>query len=233
MKSIKRIFVALVFSTLVFFGANVSANAQVQTMPDGTQFDPQFYAATYPDVAAVYGTNPNSLYKHYVDYGRNEGRRAYADGSTNSSADVNTRLMALKATYPEGTLWGMGNAYKGNNSRPWSVPNPVACQAFAYLVQDTVFGSTTIKFLDTTSEFNRYYKNAEARSFDDIWNSLRPGDIIHDNNHSVVVLSKSENSITVVEGNYSINHGPGMVHWGRTISIDYLRGNLRYVETAY
>lgn len=231
MKSIRRIVVAICFSVLVFFGASKTVNAQVQTMPDGTQFDPQFYAATYPDVAAVYGTDPNSLYKHYVDYGKNEGRKAYGDA--NSSGNVYDRIMSLKGTYPEGMGWGMDKSYKSVNSRPWAVSNPVACQAFAYQIQDTVFGATTVKFWDTTNVYNKYYNNASYRSFDDIYASIRPGDIIHDYHHSVVVLTKSDNEITVVEGNLSYNGTPGIVHWGRSISKDYLRNFLQYVETAY
>ena len=40
-------------------------------------FDPAFYAATYPDVAAVVGTDPQALYDHYINYGMKEGRLPY------------------------------------------------------------------------------------------------------------------------------------------------------------
>ena len=42
-------------------------------------FDPEFYAATYPDVAAVYGTTPEALYRHYLEYGQAEGRARNAE----------------------------------------------------------------------------------------------------------------------------------------------------------
>jgi len=47
-------------------------------MPDGNLFDAAFYAATYPDVAAVFGTDPAALYQHYVMAGAAEGRLPYA-----------------------------------------------------------------------------------------------------------------------------------------------------------
>ncbi|MBO6215975.1 MAG: L,D-transpeptidase, partial [Lachnospiraceae bacterium] len=37
-------------------------------------FDPDYYAAKYPDVVAVYGTAPESLYNHYVTFGKKENR---------------------------------------------------------------------------------------------------------------------------------------------------------------
>ena len=46
-------------------------------MPDGTLFDPIFYAKRYPDVVAVFGNDPMLLYAHYVYYGMAEGRLPY------------------------------------------------------------------------------------------------------------------------------------------------------------
>ena len=42
-------------------------------------FDAEFYAATYPDVVAVFGDSPEALYKHYLDYGKAEGRSCNAE----------------------------------------------------------------------------------------------------------------------------------------------------------
>ena len=38
------------------------------------EFDPAFYGAMYPDVVAVYGTDPNALYSHYLTFGIYEKR---------------------------------------------------------------------------------------------------------------------------------------------------------------
>ena len=58
--------------------SNLTAFAAVKTMPDGTQFDAAFYAATYPDVVAVFGTDEKLLYQHYLQYGKAEGRIPHA-----------------------------------------------------------------------------------------------------------------------------------------------------------
>lgn len=47
-------------------------------MADGTLFDAVYYASTYPDVAAVFGTDEAMLYNHYVLCGKAEGRLPYA-----------------------------------------------------------------------------------------------------------------------------------------------------------
>ena len=51
------------------------------------KFDPAFYAAAYPDVAAVLGTDANVLYNHYITCGMAEGRRAYAGAAGGETVD--------------------------------------------------------------------------------------------------------------------------------------------------
>lgn len=68
----KRILLAIISSMVI--GCSMTAYAQPKTMSDGTVFDAEFYANAYPDVVAVYGTDAQSLYCHYVDYGKSEGR---------------------------------------------------------------------------------------------------------------------------------------------------------------
>lgn len=50
-------------------------------------FDPVFYAQTYPDVAAAFGTDANVLYAHYILYGQKEGRIPYAGGQPGEAID--------------------------------------------------------------------------------------------------------------------------------------------------
>lgn len=57
---------------------STDAKAAPKTMADGTVFDAEFYAATYPDVVAVFGTDEALLYQHYVTNGKAEGRMACA-----------------------------------------------------------------------------------------------------------------------------------------------------------
>lgn len=62
-------------------------------------FDPVYYANHNPDVVAVFGTDPQTLYQHYILFGKNEGRRAHSvydtsttnitsSGTTSSGTDV-------------------------------------------------------------------------------------------------------------------------------------------------
>ena len=63
--------------------------AEPQVMPDGTIFDPDYYAENNPDVVAVYGSNnPAGMYEHYVTFGKKEGRLPYAGAG--STETVNT-----------------------------------------------------------------------------------------------------------------------------------------------
>ncbi len=72
----KKRVLAVIVATMVF-SSSLTAFAAPGTTIDGTLFDAAYYAQQYPDVVAVYGTNPDALYSHYVNHGRAEGRRCY------------------------------------------------------------------------------------------------------------------------------------------------------------
>ena len=55
-----------------------AADLQQPALSDGTLFDAEYYAQTNPDVVAVFGTNKDALYTHYVMFGKAEGRKACA-----------------------------------------------------------------------------------------------------------------------------------------------------------
>jgi len=68
----------------------LKTEAAPATMADGTVFDAEFYASSYPDVVAVFGTNPDLLYLHYALCGKAEGRLAvspsYVPANTNTGS---------------------------------------------------------------------------------------------------------------------------------------------------
>ena len=64
-----------------------SAQAAPKTMPDGTVFDAEYYAANNPDVVAALGNSEDMLYLHYTMFGRAEGRLPVAPGNTSAQAD--------------------------------------------------------------------------------------------------------------------------------------------------
>lgn len=51
-----------------------TASAQTNFSVNSLVFDAIYYAQAYPDVVAAVGTDPNALYKHYLIFGRGEGR---------------------------------------------------------------------------------------------------------------------------------------------------------------
>ena len=59
------------------------------TVPaEAAQFDPAFYGAAYPDVAAAYGTDEQALLNHYLTYGMAEGRFPAADAQPGEAVDA-------------------------------------------------------------------------------------------------------------------------------------------------
>ena len=71
--------IAFIITMAMSLSVGMTAFAAPKTMPDGTVFDPEFYAETYPDVKAAFGNDEAALYNHYVQYGKSEGRKATAD----------------------------------------------------------------------------------------------------------------------------------------------------------
>lgn len=118
------------------------------------------------------------------------------------------RIQNLEKTYPEGMLWT-----NENNMYYWEVSSMYCfgCIAFAAEVSDKVFG-----------------KNASFTTHED-FDKIKVGDHIRIGNyHSVIVLKKSGDVLTLVEGNYNAS-----VHWRRVISRQSLERTGFYVDTRY
>ena len=111
----KKRIVAAAFILALSAGSNLTAFAAPETMPDGTVFDAEFYAQTYPDVVQIYGTDASALYSHYVDFGKAEGRLTIAPVVTEDN--LNQQIQnAESAGYTVRTLtFGkglLGNGWK-------------------------------------------------------------------------------------------------------------------------
>lgn len=52
-----------------------------------SEFDPVYYAATYPDVAAALGTDSQALLAHYLTYGMAEGRVPFQGAAPGAPVD--------------------------------------------------------------------------------------------------------------------------------------------------
>lgn len=72
-----KLVAAFVLGFMMMTDMSAKTFAAPKQMPDGNIFDPEFYAATYPDVVAALGTNETILYNHYLLCGSKEGRLPY------------------------------------------------------------------------------------------------------------------------------------------------------------
>ena len=68
------------------------------------EFDPVYYAATYPDVAAAFGNDAQALLNHYLTYGQKEGRKPSANAAageavTSVKTTTTTTTPAATTTY--------------------------------------------------------------------------------------------------------------------------------------
>lgn len=126
--------------------------------------------------------------------------------STVTEQSAYTILNSLRSTYPEGMP--LTNSYYYYSPR---FGNGYGCYGFAAKLSDTVFGTE-----------NAYTTHS---SFD----KIKVGDNIRiGNSHSVIVLTKESNYITVVEGNYNSS-----VHWDRKITSSSLASSGFKVYTRY
>ena len=62
---------------VITLSGSLKVSAEVRTMPDGQLFDPEFYGQFNTDVAAIFGTDADTLYWHYLTAGKEEGRLPY------------------------------------------------------------------------------------------------------------------------------------------------------------
>jgi len=78
MKKKTRNLVAIIMLAFILVGITGGIAMLQHSMAAPGQFDPIYYAQTYPDVAAALGTDATALYNHYVNFGQKEGRIPYA-----------------------------------------------------------------------------------------------------------------------------------------------------------
>lgn len=76
--------------------------ATPKQMSDGTVFDVEYYATNNPDVVAALGTDEAALYGHYINNGKNEGRKPCADNVTTETNAPTASGVAV--TLPEGSI---------------------------------------------------------------------------------------------------------------------------------
>ena len=87
----KKKMVLVLLSGILGLSSSLMAFAAPRTMPDGTVFDAEYYADSYPDLKKAFGYNEKALYRHYMTFGLKEGR--------NGSKVLN--VVAYRNAYPD------------------------------------------------------------------------------------------------------------------------------------
>ncbi|MCH5265899.1 MAG: Ig-like domain-containing protein [Lachnospiraceae bacterium] len=166
---------------------------------------------SYPAVTQRPGTSPGASYTwppfiFWPSATQSPAATQNPGSSSVTEASAYQVLNSLRSTYPEGMT--LTNSYYYYSP---CFGNGYGCYGFAAKLSDTVFG--TNKSCSTHTSFDK----------------IKVGDNIRIGNyHSVIVLTKSQNSITVVEGNYNSS-----VHWDRTITQSSLAKEGFKVTTRY
>lgn len=100
----------------VLLSCSLSVHAAPVRMPDGGVFDADYYAAAYPDVAAACGNDANTMYQHYLNSGRNEGRLPYdpadeaaAQAAANNVPDIPNSIHSRPGTFDYILRWPDAN----------------------------------------------------------------------------------------------------------------------------
>ena len=132
-----------------------------------------------------------------------EMKKAYPN-----SKEVYDILMSFESKYPQGTPWGNDKYFTWKGG---TYSTGYGCAGFAFMLSDAAFGNLPAKFLRT---FNP--------------SAVQVGDIIHYNNHFIVVLERDINGFIVAEGNVN-----NQVMWGRLITDAEIRANFQEHITRY
>lgn len=198
-----------VITAVCAFGIAVSlatSNAAPKTMSDGGTFDAEYYAQNNPDVVAALGSDESTLYQHYLNYGKAEGRAPYQQAVKLTDDEIRAKAYAMQAMYPDGMYWGKNR-----------------CGEFALIMKRGVFGDQNnginmippeqVGLPSGTVKIVSPYCVIKPLSFDDIVVGARVAySGTQTPSHEVFVLDKNSSYITVCEGSSN-----AQIRWGRKI----------------
>lgn len=146
-KLAKKLIVAAIAVTVAFSiaeGASIVTGPARADQEDIGSFDPIYYAALYPDVAAAVGSDAEALYNHYVSFGQAEGRIPYAGAEPGAAVDGAADTAAVTPSVPAPSsgvathswdearqLWyqGLPHGYQPDYSRYRYTPEQMALLA--------------------------------------------------------------------------------------------------------
>ena len=192
----KKLSIVTLLTIVMTMCFGMTAFASPKTMPDGTVFDAEYYAKTYPDVSSAIGTDENALYQHYVMAGKAEGRHPVAPAQTTtstttaSSSNLDNTLVSIQNKLSTGTVAPLisdmnskiVNKFNADeNIDDYIAPmlEVLARNGYKYLVREgddsitythTSFmfnGTTTMKDTGTLREHIIYVSNTNHKAKDD------------------------------------------------------------------
>ena len=145
LKHKKIITILLTAGFVLLFAGGLSLPAHA-----AAQFDPAFYAATYPDVTAALGTDPQMLLSHYLTYGMAEDRVPFQGAAPGTPVDgVNASAVITPAPstgvpVPIGQLANRSSLKKKQTDAEFAQAYNVAWQTVAPLaglpMEDQLWG---------------------------------------------------------------------------------------------
>ncbi|MGN0377013.1 MAG: hypothetical protein ACI4ED_05205 [Suilimivivens sp.] len=168
----KRKMITLGAVMLLGMSLKMTAYAQPAAMPDGTVFDAEFYAETYPDVKEAFGNDETALYNHYLQYGKSEGRLACA-AADNAKTVQEPQTSGVKLEPEDKNYLNaacVANGLDFDESKWWSPTysfvrkdyssNPRYQQLKAWII-DTIEQSGNAKNLEVSAPYNYYVATSE------------------------------------------------------------------------
>lgn len=219
-------------------------------------FDAEYYANSYADLKAAYGSNEEALFQHYITIGLAEGRvgspvfdiAAYRNGYPDLQAAFGDNWDAYADHYlTVGKAEGRNIGVRTGADQNSTAQAPAGIYE-AMIAQKAVFpegmhwdndnfyawrggiysgGFGCAGFAFALSD--AAFGDAPARMHYDP-SAVKVGDILRVNNdtHSVIVLEVNSDHVVIAEGNYNSS-----VHWGRKISKAKLAEITNNVITRY
>lgn len=262
MKEKKNYFASCVlFLLLLWFGIGNSGvgvvRADESTTWNGVDyeaiFDATYYAATYPDLAKLYGDNKQALLQHFVTVGMKEGRNGNSAFDLVSYIQNNVDLVEKYGDI-DFTLYYWHYITTGRLENRICNQKDVLSKNRDQEVYDIMvsfkerFPEGMYWTNDQYYDWNggTYYRGYGCAGFAFIlsdaifgeakavkhtdYSNIKVGDILRVNNdkHMVIVLEVHDDYVVVAEGNYNKS-----IHWGRIIPKEELPGEGDYVFTRY
>lgn len=118
-------FTKFLIASVILFSALIINKSQchaiVQKMPDGNIFDADYYRIDNPDVVEEYGSDAAALYKHYLEYGKAEGRKPCFDADRYGKKPTLKnfrRIGVIGDSFASGTT-SVGGELKDNYAISW------------------------------------------------------------------------------------------------------------------